>query len=203
MRLPSALIHPCTSFFPPYLPTSVEQWGLRRQRRNDTASAGTCVARETGEWGCGLGCDRREHRFEGKEPEGASGRERHRVPGSKARPGKQTVSHRWSRSQGPRTTSLLSSSPKTGLQPLTLGASEEEAGSNQASRRNSDAGDPEKLRTREESGAEDAEFHVTEDIYGGLTMFLDPVRLSWAGSGPVNSPHVGFPGLLERRRHSH
>lgn len=97
-------------------------------------------------------------------------------------------------SQGPSTTSLLSPSPKTGPQPLTLGASEEEAGSNQASRRNSDTSDPEKLRTREESGAEDAEFHVTEDIYGGLTMFLDPVKLSWAGPGPVNSPHVGTPG---------
>ena len=25
-------------------------------------------------------------------------------------------------------------------------------------------------------------------------MFLGPVRLSWAGSGPVNSPYVGTPG---------
>lgn len=38
---------------------------------------------------------RREHGFDGKLPEGASWRERHRVPGSKAGPGKQTVSHRW------------------------------------------------------------------------------------------------------------
>lgn len=30
---------------------------------------------------------RREHRFKGKEPEGASGRQRHRVPGSEARLG--------------------------------------------------------------------------------------------------------------------
>ena len=56
MRLPQALIHPCTSSFPPYLPTSAEQWGLHKQRRNDTASAGIWVARETGEWGCDLGC---------------------------------------------------------------------------------------------------------------------------------------------------
>ena len=48
--------------------------------------------------------------------------------------------------------------------PTRSASSEEEAGTNQASRRNSDAGDPQKLRTREESGAEDAEFHVTEDI---------------------------------------
>ena len=97
-------------------------------------------------------------------------------------------------SQGPSTTSLLSPSPETGPQPLTLGASEEEAGSNRASRRNSEASDPQKLRTRQESGAEDAEFRVAEDIEGRLTMVLVPVRLSWAGSGPVNSPYVGTPG---------
>ena len=66
-------------------------------------------------------------------------------------------------SQGLTTTSSLSSSPETVLQPLTLGASEE-AGSNGASRRNSDASDGQKLTTREESWEEDVEFHVTEDI---------------------------------------
>ena len=48
-----------------------------------------------GSGGAAWAVTRREHRFKGKEPERASGRERHRVPGSKARPGKQTVSHGW------------------------------------------------------------------------------------------------------------
>ena len=67
-------------------------------------------------------------------------------------------------SQGLTTTSSLSSSRETGPQALTLGASEKEAGSNRGSRRNSNASDGQKLTTREESGREDAEFHVTEDI---------------------------------------
>ena len=47
-------------------------------------------------------------------------------------------------SQGPSTTSLLSPSPETGPQILTVGASEEEAESSRASRGNSDAGDPQR-----------------------------------------------------------
>ena len=82
-----------------------------------------------------------------------------------ARPGRENRPFHTggSGSQGLTTTSSLSSSPETVLQPLTLGASEE-AGSNGASRRNSDASDGQKLTTREESWEEDVEFHVTEDI---------------------------------------
>ena len=50
---------------------------------------------ETGEWGCGLGCDQEKNTgSKGRNQKGTVG-ERPRVPGSKARPGKQTVSHRW------------------------------------------------------------------------------------------------------------
>lgn len=55
-------------------------------------------------------------------------------------------------------------SPKTGPQTLTVGASEEEAGSSRASRGNSDAGDPQRLRTRGRSlGTEDAAFHADKE----------------------------------------
>ena len=144
---------------------------------------------ETGEWGCSLGCDQEKNTgSKGRNQKGPVGEKG--TGSQEARPGQGNRPFHMggSCSQGPSTTSLLSPSPETGPQPLTLGASEEEAGSNRASRRNSEASDPQKLRTRQESGAEDAEFRVAEDIEGRLTMVLVPVRLSWAGSGLVNLP---------------
>lgn len=116
-------------------------------------SAGSCGPERLGSGGAAWAVTRREHRFKGKEPEGASGRERPRVPGSKARPGKRTVSHRWVMLPGDQVPPPFSPPlPETGPQPLDRGASEEEAGSSRASRGNSDVGDPQRLRTRQESG---------------------------------------------------
>ena len=102
------------------------------------------MARETGEWGCGLGCDQertqvqREGTRRGQWEKGLGSQE--------ARPGQENrLFHTGgSCSQGPSTTSLLSPSPETGPQILTVGASEEEAESSRASRGNSDAGDPQR-----------------------------------------------------------
>lgn len=105
-----------------------------------------------GSGGAGLGCDQENTGSKGRKPEGASGRERPRVPGKQGQARKTDcftqVGHA---PRGPRLTSLLPLS-QTGPQPLTAGASEEEAGSSRASRGNSDAGDPQRLRTRQESG---------------------------------------------------
>ena len=141
--------------------------------------------------GCGLGCTRRERGFGGEHPEGASWRERHRVPGSKARPGKQTVSHRWVRFPG--TNYHLVSLLLTRNWPAACDLGSIRGSWVQASRRNSDASDGQKLTTREDWAGRCRvpcdRGHLGQDdhVPGPCEVIMGRVQ-------PCTLSHVGTPG---------